>query len=305
MTCSLMSRGFGSPLPRALLQGSVPRLLPRVLNIHHWSQNQRLSAVASLPWQACPSKLEGSIAQPNTLLRPTVRAPHLPVSGPAFGRSLAAATCSSTEGCKAASALSGPFGLGSVRCMTRNLHGRLFYKRRPRMVPKWKFNWRSKWLEGVGTRKGVCTKVMVLAPKKPNSGLRKCAYVRLSNGRVVKTYIPGIGHNLQVHSVVMVQGGRKRDVVGCNYTAMRGHYDLLPVKNRKSSRSKYGVSRPNTEPKRKRFKRLTTSVDRRLHFYRTGEEVGPDDELEPRIRHVVRNHPPVTYRHHPKTGKRK
>lgn len=165
------------------------------------------------------------------------------------------------------------------------------------MVPRWSFNWRSKWLEGSPHLKGVCTKVMVIAPKKPNSGLRKCAMVRLSNGRVVKVYIPGIGHNLQVHSVVMVKGGRKRDVIGCNLTAMRGHYDLLPVKNRKSSRSKYGVTRPQTESKRKRFKRLTTSVDRRVHFYRTGEQLAPDEDVPERIDHVIRNHPPFTYWH--------
>jgi len=164
------------------------------------------------------------------------------------------------------------------------------------MVPRWKFNWRSKWLEGAPHKKGVCTKVMVLAPKKPNSGLRKCAYVRLSNGRIVKVYIPGIGHNLQVHSVVMVRGGRRRDVSGCNLMAMRGHYDLLPVKNRKSSRSRYGVTKPQTIVKRKRFTRLTTSVDRRLYYYRTGEEVGPEDKVKQRIQHIVRNNPPITYR---------
>mmetsp|Transcript_42315 Transcript_42315/g.79247 ORF Transcript_42315/g.79247 Transcript_42315/m.79247 type:complete len:306 (-) Transcript_42315:43-960(-) len=305
MTCSLMPRGFGWPLARALLQGGVPKPLPRVLTTHHWSQSQRLSASIPGPWQECSPKLESLLARPNALVRPTSHAPQLPVSGPAFGRSISAPSCSGSESSAARSGLGRPFSLGSVRCITRNLHGRLFYKRRPRMVPKWKFNWRSKWLEGVGCRKGVCTKVMVLAPKKPNSGLRKCAYVRLSNGRVVKTYIPGIGHNLQVHSVVMVHGGRRKDVIGCNYTAMRGHYDLLPVKNRKSSRSKYGVSRPTTEPKRKRFKRLTTSVDRRLHFYRTGEEVGPDEEPESKIKRIVRNNPPVTYQHHKKKGKRK
>merc|ERR1712187_689026 len=167
----------------------------------------------------------------------------------------------------------------------------------------WSFNQRSKWLEGVGCRKGVCTKVFVTAPKKPNSGLRKVAYVRLSNGRVVMCYIPGIGHNLQVHSVVMVRGGRKRDVIGCNYTCMRGHYDLLPVKNRLRARSKYGVSRPNVEPNRKRFKQLTTSVDRRMPFYRTGEEIGPDDPIEKVIPYIVKNNPPITYRH--SLGKKK
>lgn len=188
-------------------------------------------------------------------------------------------------------------GLGSPRFITRNIGGRLFYKRRPKMVPRWKFNWRSKWLEGAPHKKGVCTKVMVVNPKKPNAGLRKCAMVRLSNGRVVKVYIPGIGHNLQVHSVVMVRGGRRRDIIGCNLTAMRGHYDLLPVKNRKSSRSKYGVARPQTEPKRKRFGRLYTSVDRRLHFYKTDEIIAPDEKIPQRIPYTVRNNPPVTYRH--------
>jgi len=124
-------------------------------------------------------------------------------------------------------------GVGPCRGFsTRNIRGRLFYRRRPRFVPRWKFNRRSKWLEGAPMRKGVCTKVYTTAPRKPNSGLRKVCYVRLSTGRVVKAYIPGIGHNLQAHSVVMVRGGRKKDVVGCNYTCMRGLYDLLPVKNK-------------------------------------------------------------------------
>eukprot|EP00747_Dinoflagellata_sp_TGD_P185338 gnl/TRDRNA2_/TRDRNA2_41836_c0_seq1.p1 gnl/TRDRNA2_/TRDRNA2_41836_c0~~gnl/TRDRNA2_/TRDRNA2_41836_c0_seq1.p1 ORF type:complete len:287 (-),score=41.56 gnl/TRDRNA2_/TRDRNA2_41836_c0_seq1:76-936(-) len=159
---------------------------------------------------------------------------------------------------------------------TRNIGGRLFYKRRPRFVPRWKFNWRSKWLEGAPCKKGVCTKVRVEKPKKPNSGLRKTAQVRLSNGRIVKAYIPGIGHNLQVHSVVMVRGGRHRDVIGCNYTCMRGHYDLLPVKNRKKARSKYGVPKPKTEPAHKRWESAVTSVDRRLYYYREGEELDPE-----------------------------
>jgi len=153
-------------------------------------------------------------------------------------------------------------------------------------------------------RKGVCTKVFVTAPRKPNSGLRKVCYVRLSTGRVVKAYIPGMGHNLQAHSVVMIRGGRKRDIVGCNYTCMRGLYDLLPVKNRKSHRSKYGIKRPtNIEPKRKRFKSLTTAVDRRLHYYRTGEEIGYDEEVPKRIPYTVRSQPPITYRHSKKKPK--
>eukprot|EP00449_Zooxanthella_nutricula_P020448 CAMPEP_0198550738 /NCGR_PEP_ID=MMETSP1462-20131121/75427_1 /TAXON_ID=1333877 /ORGANISM="Brandtodinium nutriculum, Strain RCC3387" /LENGTH=173 /DNA_ID=CAMNT_0044281365 /DNA_START=273 /DNA_END=791 /DNA_ORIENTATION=- len=170
------------------------------------------------------------------------------------------------------------------------------------MVPLWKFNRKSKWLEGVGSRKGVCTKVFVMAPRKPNSGLRKVAYVRLSNGRVVKSYIPGMGHNLQVHSVVMVRGGAKKDTDGCHYTCMRGKYDLLPVKNRKSARSKYGVPRPQRVPRRERFKSLTTSVDRRLFFYRTGvkwpeeSEKAPDAEGPhyPTSKYVVRRDAPFS-----------
>lgn len=165
------------------------------------------------------------------------------------------------------------------------------------MIPMWKFNTKSKWLEGVGCRKGVCTKVFVQPPLKPNSGLRKVCYVRLSNARVVKAYIPGQGHNLQVHSVVMIRGGAKKDTTGAHYTCMRGKYDLLPVKNRKSSRSKYGVTRPQRESRRSRFKPITTEVDRRLYFYRTGEEPKAEQtKLEP-VKYRLRNIPPYNYRH--------
>lgn len=162
------------------------------------------------------------------------------------------------------------------------------------MIPIWKFNTKSKWLEGVGCRKGVCTKVFVQNALKPNSGLRKVCYVRLSNARIVKAYIPGIGHNLQVHSVVMVRGGAKKDTTGAHYTCMRGKYDLLPVKNRMRARSKYGVAKPNQVPNRKRFQHLTTSVDRRLHYYKTGEQIDPDEHLK---RFRVLSKPPSTYRH--------
>lgn len=313
MTSALLPRSFGRPLCRAVLQGNRNVVAPHhVFATPCWTQIQHLSALVPRTTQATTLSLGASCGplfsarlrcvsqcqwQPANVVKPDN-------SGTAFGRRPCLPGHVGSDSSGKWGAFTKPFSLGSLRFITRNLHGRLFYKRRPRMVPRWKFNWRSKWLEGVGCRKGVCTKVMVLAPKKPNSGLRKCAYVRLSNGRVVKVYIPGIGHNLQVHSVVMVRGGRKRDVIGCNYTAMRGHYDLLPVKNRKSSRSKYGVTRPTTEPKRKRFKRLVTAVDRRLHFYRTGDEVGPEDDIEPKIKHIVRNHPPVTYRHHKKSGKK-
>eukprot|EP00920_Eleutheroschizon_duboscqi_P011592 GHVT01027817.1.p2 GENE.GHVT01027817.1~~GHVT01027817.1.p2 ORF type:complete len:173 (-),score=6.29 GHVT01027817.1:741-1259(-) len=98
---------------------------------------------------------------------------------------------------------------------TRNISGRLFYLRRPRQVPVRKPpNWRSKWLEGAPQKKGICVKVRVQTPCKPNSGLRKVARVRLSTGRTVLVYIPGEGHNLNVHSVVLVRGGRCPDIRG-------------------------------------------------------------------------------------------
>lgn len=89
--------------------------------------------------------------------------------------------------------------------------------------------------------KGVCLKVFVKSPKKPNSALRKVAKVRLSNKMRVESYIPGEGHNLQQYSVVLIRGGRVPDLPGVKYHIIRGKYDLKGVKNRRSSRSKYGV----------------------------------------------------------------
>lgn len=90
-------------------------------------------------------------------------------------------------------------------------------------------------------KRGVCVQVKTMTPKKPNSALRKIARVRLSNGHMVTAYIPGEGHNLQEHSVVMVKAGRKRDLPGVRYIVVRGKYDTEGVKNRKQSRSKYGA----------------------------------------------------------------
>lgn len=92
--------------------------------------------------------------------------------------------------------------------------------------------------------RGVCTRVGTKTPKKPNSALRKYARVRLSNGKEVDTYIPGIGHNLQEHSVVLVRGGRVKDLVGVRYHIVRGTLDTAGVKDRKQGRSKYGAKRP-------------------------------------------------------------
>ncbi len=93
-------------------------------------------------------------------------------------------------------------------------------------------------------KRGVCTKVTTTSPKKPNSALRKIARVRLTNGMEATTYIPGIGHNLQEHSVVLIRGGRVRDLPGCRYHIIRGTLDAQGVANRKQSRSKYGAKRP-------------------------------------------------------------
>jgi small subunit ribosomal protein S12 len=93
-------------------------------------------------------------------------------------------------------------------------------------------------------RRGVCTRVYTVTPKKPNSALRKVARVRLTNGIEVTAYIPGIGHNLQEHSVVLVRGGRVKDLPGVRYNIIRGTLDCGGVENRKQSRSKYGARTP-------------------------------------------------------------
>ena len=93
-------------------------------------------------------------------------------------------------------------------------------------------------------RKGVCLQVKTMTPKKPNSALRKIARVRLSNGKEVTAYIPGEGHNLQEHSIVLVRGGRVRDLPGVRYHVIRGTLDASGVDDRRQSRSKYGTKRP-------------------------------------------------------------
>ena len=92
-------------------------------------------------------------------------------------------------------------------------------------------------------KRGVCTVVKTVTPKKPNSALRKYARVRLSNGKEVDTYIPGIGHNLQEHSVVLIRGGRVKDLIGVRYHVVRGTLDTAGVKDRKQGRSKYGTKK--------------------------------------------------------------
>ena len=99
-------------------------------------------------------------------------------------------------------------------------------------------------LQGNPTRRGVCTRVYTVTPKKPNSALRKVCKVRLTNGFEVISYIGGEGHNLQEHSVVLIRGGRVKDLPGVRYHTVRGSLDTQGVKDRKQSRSKYGTKRP-------------------------------------------------------------
>ena len=111
-------------------------------------------------------------------------------------------------------------------------------RERPRRKTK------SRALRGSPQRRGVCTRVYTFTPKKPNSALRKVARVRLTTGIEVTAYIPGIGHNLQEHSIVLVRGGRVRDLPGVRYHIIRGTLDAGGVEDRRRSRSKYGTKRP-------------------------------------------------------------
>lgn len=96
-------------------------------------------------------------------------------------------------------------------------------------------------------KRGVCTKVTTVTPKKPNSALRKIARVRLTNGQEVSAYIPGEGHNLQEHSVVMIRGGRVKDLIGVRYHIVRGVLDTQGVEKRRKARSRYGTKRPKAK----------------------------------------------------------
>jgi small subunit ribosomal protein S12 len=99
-------------------------------------------------------------------------------------------------------------------------------------------------LKSCPQKRGVCLRVYTSTPKKPNSALRKVARVRLTNGMEVTTYIPGVGHNLQEHAIVLIRGGRVKDLPGVRYHVVRGSLDTLGVQDRKQSRSKYGAKRP-------------------------------------------------------------
>ena len=99
-------------------------------------------------------------------------------------------------------------------------------------------------MQGCPQKRGVCIRVYTTTPKKPNSALRKVARVRLTNGQEVTSYIPGVGHNLQEHSIVMIRGGRVKDLPGIRYHIIRGSLDTVGVAGRKQSRSKYGAKAP-------------------------------------------------------------
>ncbi|MGE4234588.1 MAG: 30S ribosomal protein S12 [Bacteriovoracia bacterium] len=117
--------------------------------------------------------------------------------------------------------------------------------RRGRRKKSWKTG--APALERCPQRRGVCVRVYTTTPKKPNSALRKVCRVRLTNGYEVTSYIPGIGHNLQEHSIVLIRGGRVKDLPGVRYHTVRGTLDTQGVANRMKSRSKYGAKRPQNK----------------------------------------------------------
>lgn len=108
---------------------------------------------------------------------------------------------------------------------------------------------KTRALQGNPQKRGVCIRVTTMTPKKPNSALRKIARVRLVNGYEVTAYIPGEGHNLQEHSIVLIEGGRVKDLPGVRYHIIRGALDLAGVENRRKSRSRYGVKKPKDNKK--------------------------------------------------------
>ena len=119
------------------------------------------------------------------------------------------------------------------------IHQLVKYGRRPAQAKS-----KSPALTNCPQRRGVCLLVKTMTPKKPNSALRKIARVRLTNGQEVTAYIPGVGHNLQEHSMVLIRGGRVKDLPGVRYHIVRGTLDCLGVENRRRSRSKYGAKTP-------------------------------------------------------------
>ncbi len=138
--------------------------------------------------------------------------------------------------------------------------------RKGRRPPRYKTA--SPALQACPQKRGVCTRVYTTTPKKPNSALRKVARVRLTNGIEVTTYIPGVGHNLQEHSIVLIRGGRVKDLPGVRYHVVRGTLDAAGVADRKQGRSKYGAKRPkgpsNDDPKDERNRICHADADQSL-----------------------------------------
>jgi small subunit ribosomal protein S12 len=129
-------------------------------------------------------------------------------------------------------------------------HGRQTKQKKVK-APAMRKNWnslrrRQVSIPGAPQKRGVCLQVRTMTPKKPNSALRKIARVRLTNGIEVTTYIPGVGHNLQEHSLVLIRGGRVKDLPGVRYHVVRGTLDAVGVQGRKQGRSKYGAKRPKS-----------------------------------------------------------
>ncbi|KAI9184225.1 hypothetical protein H9P43_003278 [Blastocladiella emersonii ATCC 22665] len=174
-------------------------------------------------------------AAPPAVARATAAAPRVPaMTAMAAGPASIAAQCQSLAGMRMG------FHSSSLQQATLNQVMRNMRKPRVRKV-------KCPHLDGCPQKRGVCIKVYTTSPKKPNSAVRKVAKVRLSNGKEVIAYIPGEGHNLQEHSVVLVRGGRVPDLPGVRYHLIRGAMDLQAVRGRMNARSKYGAPKPKEE----------------------------------------------------------
>ena len=133
----------------------------------------------------------------------------------------------------------------TINQLVRNGRSKTTFKSKaPALNKRWNSLRKKETSQDAAQKRGVCTRVGTMTPKKPNSALRKYARVRLSNGMEVTAYIPGMGHNLQEHSVVMIRGGRVKDLPGVRYHIVRGTLDCAGVNERKQSRSLYGAKRP-------------------------------------------------------------
>jgi small subunit ribosomal protein S12 len=160
-----------------------------------------------------------------------------------FNRAAACADCRTGSGKRQASAFL-RFKCASKRKTVPTIN-QLVRKGRQQV----KYKTASPALQSSPQKRGVCTRVYTQTPKKPNSALRKVARVRLTNGIEVTTYIPGVGHNLQEHSIVLIRGGRVKDLPGVRYHVIRGTLDSVGVADRKQGRSKYGAKRPKASAK--------------------------------------------------------